>query len=294
MTKKSVIAIGTFDGMHRGHKFLINKTLYVAKKNNLKSVVITLEKPVKKVKGLLTTCEEKIEEIKFLGVDEVFILGVQSEILSYGPDKFFDEFLVKTLKVSEIVCGCDFAFGRNRKGDVEWLKRKTEDKNIKVNIVRPLRYCSRQISSSYIRTLIEKGDIKNAAKLLGRNYSFSGVPFKDKGIGKKLGFPTVNLCVDNDKLLPRGVYMSFVLQGERQYYSLTNIGMRSTFDLGKKMIPETHILDFKGVWKSLKTKVTLLKKIRNEKKFLSVEELKTQISEDVTVALRFFKSGMRR
>jgi len=289
MSKKSVIAIGTFDGMHRGHKFLINKTLCIAKKNNLRSVVIALEKPVKKVKGLLTTCEEKVEEIKFSGADEVFIIGLQSEILSYDPNKFFDEFLIKTFKVSHIVCGYDFAFGKNRKGDIEWLKKKTKDKNIGMNIIRPLRYCSKQISSSCIRILLEKGDIKRASKLLGRNYSFKGVPFKDKGIGKKLGFPTINLCVDSDKLLPKGVYISLVSQGKKQYRSLTNIGMRSTFSSERRVIPETHILDFRGMWKRLQTKITLLKKIRNEKKFLNIEALKNQISKDVLVALRFFK-----
>lgn len=290
MNRKSVIAIGTFDGVHEGHRFIINKTLSIAKKNNLKSVIVTIEKPVKKVIGLLTTCEEKVEEIKFFGVDEIFIVRVTSEILSYGPDKFFDDFLVKTLKISEIVCGSDFAFGKNRKGDVEWLKKKTEENNIRINIVESLKYNSRQISSSYIRLLVKKGDIKNLKKLLGRNYSFNGIPFRDKGIGKKLGFPTVNLCVNNDKLLPKGVYISLVSQDNVQYRAITNIGMCPTFNLEGEIIPEAHIFCFKGTWKKLKTKITLLEKIRGEKKFLSVEALKTQISKDVSVALQFFKN----
>ncbi|GMO64925.1 MAG: bifunctional riboflavin kinase/FAD synthetase [Endomicrobiia bacterium] len=293
MNRKSVIAIGTFDGVHEGHRFLINKTLSIAKKNNLKSVIVTLERPLKKVIGLLTTCEEKVEEIKFYGVDEVFIVRVPSEILSYSPDKFFDDFLFKTLKISEIVCGSDFAFGENRKGNIEWLRKKTEGSNIRINIVEPLKYNSRPISSSYIRLLVEKGDIKNATKLLGRNYRFDGIPFRDKGIGKKLGFPTVNLCVNNDKLLPQGVYISLVSQGKVQYHAITNIGMRSTFNLEGGIIPETHIFYFKGTWKKLKTKITLLEKIRDEKKFLSIEALKTQISKDVSVALQFFKNKVR-
>jgi len=289
MTKKSVVAIGTFDGVHSGHKFLLNKTLSIAKERNLKSVVIALEKPVKKVTGLLTTCREKIEEIKFLGVDEIFIIGVPSEILSCTPDEFFDEFLRKTLNVLEIVCGYDFAFGKNRRGNIKWLEKKTKDSNVKINIVKPLKHSSKQISSSYIRILIERGDIKTAAKLLGRNYSFVGVPFKEKGIGKKLGFPTVNLCVNGDKLLPKGVYTSFISQGGEKYFSLTNVGMRSTFNVGSRVVPETHILGFKGVWKKLQTKVVLLKKIRNEKRFENIEALINQISKDVSVALRFFK-----
>jgi riboflavin kinase/FMN adenylyltransferase len=289
MTKKSAVTIGTFDGMHRGHSLLINKTLSSAKKKNLRSVIIVLEKPVKKVSGLLTTYEEKIEEIKFLGADKIFVIGVPSEILSCGPEEFFDEFLRKMLNVSEIVCGIDFAFGKDRKGNIEWLKKKAEEKNIKMDIVKPLKNTSKKISSSYIRTLIEKGDVKNAARLLGRNYSFTGLPFEEKGAGKKLGFPTVNLRLNGDKLLPKGVYTSLISQGERIYPSLINIGIRSTFDRGNKIVPETHILDFKGEWKKLQTKVMLLKKMRNEKKFATAEALKVQISKDVSAALRFFK-----
>ncbi|MDR1400859.1 MAG: riboflavin biosynthesis protein RibF [Endomicrobium sp.] len=293
MNKKSVIAIGTFDGVHKGHRFLINKTLSVAKKNNLKSVIIALEKPVKKVSGLLTTCEEKVEEIKFSGVDEVYVVRVPSKILSYNPDKFFDDFLVKILKISEIVCGSDFAFGENRNGDIKWLSKKTKNGNMGINVLEPLRYNSRPISSSYIRLLIKKGDIENAAKLLGRNYSFYGIPFKGMWIGKELGFPTVNLCVNGDKLLPKGVYISCISQSEIQHHAITNIGVRSTFNFENGIIPETHIFSFQGKWKKLKTKITLLKKIRDEKKFLSIGALATQISKDVLVALRFFKNMVK-
>jgi riboflavin kinase/FMN adenylyltransferase len=289
MTKKSVVAIGTFDGMHKGHRLLIDKTISSAKKNNLRSVIIVLEKPVKKVSGLLTTYEEKIEEIKLLGANEIFAIGVPSEILSCGPEEFVDELLHKTLNVSEIVCGNDFAFGKDRKGSIGWLKKKSKEKNIKMNIIEPLKNTSKKISSSYIRTLIEKGDVKNVASLLGRNYSFMGIPFKEKGEGRKLGFPTVNLRVNSDKLLPKGVYISLISQAERMYPSLTNIGIRSTFDRGGEIVPETHILNFKGEWKKLQTKVILFKKIRNEKKFASAEVLKVQISKDVSAALQFFK-----
>jgi len=265
MNRKSVAAIGTFDGMHRGHRFLINRILSVAKKNDLRSVIITLERPVKKVIGPFAT----------------------------NPDKFFDNFLVKTLKISEIVCGSDFAFGENRKGNIEWLRKKSKSAGIKINIVKPLKYSSIPISSSYVRLLVEKGDVKNVAKLLGRNYSFAGIPFRDKGIGKKLGFPTVNLCVSNDKLLPCGVYISLISQGEMQYNAITNIGMRPTFSSEKKVIPETYIFDFEDTWKKLETKVTLLEKIRNEKKFLNAKALITQISKDMSVALRFFNNKVR-
>jgi riboflavin kinase/FMN adenylyltransferase len=293
MKKKSVITIGTFDGVHKGHKFLIDKTLSIAKRNNLKSIIIALEKPVKKVNGLLTSCQEKLEEISALGVDEIILIDVPSEILTYTPDKFFDEFLVGDLNVSEVVCGLDFAFGKEREGDIFWLKKKTKDNTVKINVAKYLKYSSKQISSSYIRALIEKGDVKNAAKILGRPYSFSGIAFKGRGFGKKLGFPTVNLKVSNDKLLPKGVYISLIGQKDMLYPSITNIGSRVTFNISENIVPETHILNFNGAWKNALTKVTLLKKLRDEKKFKDIQDLKNQIAKDRGKALKFFKFSKR-
>lgn len=292
MNKKSIVTIGTFDGVHKGHRLLIDKTVSLAgKSSKLKSIVISLEKPVKKVKGLLTTCDEKLEEIKALGVDEIILINVPSEILTYTADKFFDEFLLNELNISEIVCGFDFAFGKDRKGDTDWLKKKAKNNNVKVSIVKYLKNSSKQISSSYIRTLLEKGDLKNAAKLLGRPYSFLGIPFKDKGFGKKLGFPTVNLKVNSDKLIPKGVYISIITQKDKIYPSVTSIGSRLTFNRGGKIVPETHILNFDGIWRKTLTKVILLKKIRDEKKFKNVQALKVQISKDIAKSSKFFKFG---
>jgi riboflavin kinase/FMN adenylyltransferase len=293
MNKKSVVTIGTFDGVHKGHRFLIDKTVSLAGKNKLKSIVISIEKPVKKVKGLLTTCDEKLEEIKALGVDEIVLINVPSEILTYTADKFFDEILVDDLNTSEIVCGSNFAFGKDRKGDTDWLKKKAKNNNVKVNIVRYLKNSSKQISSSYIRTLLENGDLKNATKLLGRPYSFSGIPFKDKGFGKKLGFPTVNLKVNSDKLIPKGVYISIITQKDRIYPSVTSIGSRLTFNRGGKIVPETHILNFDGMWEKTLTKIILLKKIRDEKKFKNAQALKEQISKDIAKSSKFFKFDKR-
>ncbi|MDR2811653.1 MAG: riboflavin biosynthesis protein RibF [Endomicrobium sp.] len=289
MNKKSVVTIGAFDGVHKGHRFLIDKIVSLAGNNKLKSIVISLEKPVKKVKGLLTTCDEKLEEIKALGVDEIILINVPSEILTYTADRFFEEFLLDELNVSEIVCASDFAFGKDRKGDIDWLKKKAKKNNVKVSIVKYLKNSLKQISSSYIRTLLEKGDLKNAAKLLGRHYSFSGIPFKDKGFGKKLGFPTVNLKVNGDKLIPNGVYISIITQKDKIYPAVTSIGNRLTFNRGGKIVPETYILNFAGIWEKTLTKVILLKKIRDEKKFKNAQALKSQISKDIAKSSKFFK-----
>ena len=286
--KQSVITIGSFDGLHLGHKLLIKTVLQSAKKNDLKSIVIVLEKPFRAVKGLLSLYDEKIEKLKRCGVDAIAVLKVPSKILSLSPDEFFDEFLVKKLKIKELVCGQDFAFGKNREGNIAWLKEKTKKSNVSLKIIKPLKIGSFAASSSRIREALSKGDVKTAAKLLGRPYSFSGMPFNERGVGSNLGFPTVNLKVSKDKILPTGVFASVILKGHEVYPAVTNIGSRPTFKLGNNIIPETHILNFKGKWGKSKTKIRLLKKLRPEKKFKSPKALKEQITKDVKKAKTFF------
>ena len=284
MQKKSAVTIGVFDGVHKGHKFLIEKTLLAAKKNNLRSIVVALEKPVRKTGGLLSLYDEKLAELSKLGVDEIVILEVPSGILSSKPEKFLNEFLIKSLNASQIICGADFAFGKDRKGNISWLKKQ---KNIKIDIVKSLKISGRSVSSSQIRKFLEHSDINKINKLLGRAYSFSGTPVKDRGVGKKIGFPTVNLKVDPAKLLPKGVFISLIEQKGKIYPSVTNIGIRPTFK-GDAVIPETHILGFQGSWKKAKTTVRLLKKIRREKKFKTVVALKAQIAKDILKAQTYF------
>ncbi|MDR2191936.1 MAG: bifunctional riboflavin kinase/FAD synthetase [Endomicrobium sp.] len=283
-----VITIGSFDGLHVGHLLLIKTVLQRAKARGLKSAAIVLEKPVRAVKGLLSLYDEKIEKLERCGLDIIAAIGVPSEILSVSPDEFFDEFLVKQLKIKELVCGCDFAFGKNRQGDIAWLKKKTKNAGIKLTIVKPLKISGTKVSSSKIRALLTAGGLEKANKLLGRPYSFNGTPFRDRGIGEKIGFPTVNLKVSKDKILPLGVFASVISKGQKIYPAITNIGTRPTFKAGNAIVPETHILNFKGKWGKSKTKVRLLKKIRAEKKFQSVEELKKQISKDIKKAKKIF------
>ncbi|MDR3111951.1 MAG: bifunctional riboflavin kinase/FAD synthetase [Elusimicrobiota bacterium] len=286
--EKSVVTIGTFDGVHRGHQVLINKTLSIAQKHKLKSVLITLEKPFKKSIGLITTIDEKLEILKTHSFDEIAVLKVTSDIFSFSCGKFFDEFLVKIFNVSHVVCGNNFAFGKGRKGNVCWLKKISKKNNIEISVVKPLMYCKKQISSSNVRDLLSSGQISIAAKTLGRNYSFEGIPFREKGLGKKIGFPTINLKTDKDKIIPCGVFITLISQGEKIYPSITNIGSRITFNRGTKIIPETHILNFDKTWKKSKTKITLLKKIRDEKKFKDIKSLKQQIVKDNFLATKFF------
>jgi len=289
--KKSALTIGTFDGVHKGHQLLIKKTLETAKKNDLKSVIIALEKPVKNVSGLLSSNEEKAELMQSYGIDEIIVIPVPSEVLSLSPDEFFKEVLIDNFNACHIVCGSDFAFGKNRAGNTAWLIKKAKTANVTIDVVKPLKAASKTVSSSLIRALLHKNDLNSANKLLGREYSFTGMPFKEKGIGAKIGFPTVNMRVSKDKILPKGVFISIISQGGKTYPSVTSIGNRPTFNRGKSIVPETHILDFSGKWNKKTTKVALIKKVRNEKKFKNTEELKKQITKDVSAAKKYFNGS---
>jgi riboflavin kinase/FMN adenylyltransferase len=286
--KKSCVTIGTFDGVHRGHAALIDAAVSSARLSGYKSSAVVLEKPVRRFNVILSSCKEKIELIKSRAIDEIFVIEVPSELLSLRAGDFFDSFLTGFLNAGEIVCGKDFAFGKDREGDLVWLKNKAKESGVKITAIKPLKISGMAVSSSRIREFLEKGDVDNANILLGRNYSFLGFPFKDRGEGAKMGFPTVNLNVDGSKILPCGVYVSAISDGNEMFASVTSIGNRPTFNAGKRIVPETHILDFKGKWKKRETRVYLLSKIRNEKKFKSAEDLKKEIRKDVSKAYRFF------
>jgi riboflavin kinase/FMN adenylyltransferase len=285
--KKTILTIGTFDGVHRGHKFLIKKLLFFSKKKKLRSLVIVIEKPIKKVNGVLSTIKEKCDEIKSFGVDDIFVIHSKSLILSYTRSKFFN-FLCKNFFVEEILCGLDFSFGKNKCGNVEWLKYKTNNQGIKLNVVKYLKKKSKKISSSFIRTLIKNGDLNNISDFLGKKYFFTGIPYNNFKIYKKLIFPTINFITDKNKLLPKGVFLTVLLQNKMEYKSVTYIGVCPTFGNKNNIFKKTYILNFEIFFKKKKTKIIFFKKIRNDEKFNTAIELNDQVSKDICFALNFF------
>jgi riboflavin kinase/FMN adenylyltransferase len=292
--QQSALTIGNFDGVHKGHIMLIKETLSIAEKNKYKSIIIAFEKPVKNNTQLLSLADEKIELLKSFNPDEIIILPSDSSVFSQEAQNFFDEFLIKRCKMAAIICGKDFAFGKNRKGDINWLKNKTKENNILLKALNPLKSNGKKISSTLIRKFIETNKIEKANFLLGRPYNIEGIHFREKGIASKMGFPTINLKTDASKLLPKGVFISLVYDKNKTYPSITNIGYRPTISSEKEISIETHILNFKGVWKKKKAKISLLKHIRNEKKFKNLADLTNQIKKDVQKAEFYFKRNKRQ
>ncbi len=289
--KKSVITIGTFDGVHKGHQVILNKVVEISKENNLKSIVLSFESPVKQVSGLITTTKEKLDVLSSFIVDEILLLPVNKQILSLTADKFFEDILVKNLNAKHIVVGYDCTFGKDRQGNIKWLKQKIKGTDIKLTVIKPVKINKKVVSSSKIRELLQKNDIVSVNKMLDRTFGFIGTHVSGNRIGRRLGFPTINLKVADDKLLPRGVFACSVTDKNfNTYYGVLNIGIRPTVKIKEHNLSvEVHLLNFSDVWKRKQVGVYINKFIRAEQKFKNIEMLKRTIRKDVLVARKFFQ-----
>ncbi len=284
--KKSVITIGTFDGVHKGHQVILNKTVKIAKEQNLKSIVISFEKPFKNVPGLITDKKEKIDILSSFEVDEILLFPVNKKIISITAEKFFESILIKKLNVKHLVVGYDCTFGKDRQGNVDWLKKNVKKYGIELTVIRPVKIENKIISSSAVRELLEKSDVENASKMLNRIFGFDGTHITGNRIGRTLGFPTINIKTDKNKLLPRGVFACTVADKNFDIYKgVLNIGLRPSVKIKEHNLSvEVHLLNFSGVWKSRYIKVYINKFIRKEQKFKNIEELKKAIKKDVLKA----------
>jgi riboflavin kinase/FMN adenylyltransferase len=289
----SVVAIGNFDGVHLGHQkilnFLVNKTI----EKDLISLVLTFSPHPGKITGkgqikLLQTLEQKIESIQAFGVQAVFTLPFTKKFASLSTKDFIDKILIKTLNARAVIVGNNFRFGKNRTGDISILESQTASNNLKIYIIPSVSVNTMTISSSLIRRLILKGDIKNANLLLGKPYEIQGEVIKGHSRGTILGFPTANVNTEND-ITPFGVFLTSVILNNKEFPSLTNIGKCPTFQQENINI-ESHILDFKSDIYRKKIKINFLKKLRDEIKFESPDKLFKQIQKDLQTARKYFKS----
>ncbi|MCT4598754.1 MAG: bifunctional riboflavin kinase/FAD synthetase [Vallitalea sp.] len=281
----SVVVLGNFDGIHIGHRELINKANEMAKKLDLKSLVFTfLPHPSfvlanKEPVDLIYLSNEKsmiINEVDFF-VEYPYNL----ETAKMTPEDFVSEIVCKQLNAKIIIVGEDYRFGNKRKGDINLLENLSTKYGYKLIAIKKVSYNNNIISSTWIRKEIKEGHIEQANKLLGHNFSILGKVVEGKKNGRKLGFPTANIKPSKNKLLPpNGVYLSSIYVNNIKYNSITNVGTNPTLN-GEEKVVETHILDFNEDIYGQEVVVELIKFIRNEKKFNSLDELKEAISENV-------------
>ena len=291
VTTESLVTIGSFDGVHRGHQYLIRNLVEEAHNSDRlaclitfhphPSVVLNPSNPTK----YLTTPGEKAALLEKLNLDIVAILPFDEEMAKTSAEEFMG-LVCRHLNLKELWVGADFALGYKREGDVETLRRIGRRMGYTVRVVEPLYYGGEVISSTRIRRLLAQGDVREAAQLLGRYYSLAGEVVKGEGRGRIIGFPTANLEVRPERAVPAdGVYVTYVRLGERRLRGVTNVGIRPTFDGGKRLV-ETYILDFEGNLYGCDLVVEFVERLRPEEKFPSVEALKAQIRADIAQARR--------
>lgn len=290
-TKGSAIAIGNFDGFHRGHQLVISELKKIAKKEDLKSLVLTFSPhPFVSHSARLTTETQKNEFFKRLGV-AVTVLDFK-RFCHLTPEEFARKILIEKLKMKYAVVGENFRFGYQRKGDKETLKELGGKYNFGVKIVPLLKEKGKVISSGYIRKCIEEDKIEVANRLLGRNYELWGKVISGVKRGRKLGFPTANLKLNGSVLLPRGVFLAKVSVNGQCYPGVANVGNRPTFSHNSRPAVEVHLLSLPGELYNKVLRLSLLKRIRPEKKFFSVFALRKQIESDINQAKQFFSKNI--
>tara|TARA_Y100001954_G_scaffold204329_1_gene225627 strand:- start:717 stop:1664 length:948 start_codon:yes stop_codon:yes gene_type:complete len=285
---KVVFTLGTFDGVHIGHQSIIKQLNDYADKNGGESVLLTFYPHPRHVLfpddqrlKLLSTIEERCEMLKNYGLKHFIIQEFTPEFSRIKSVNFVRDVLVNTLKVHKLIIGYDHHFGRNREGNFEELVNLSNLYSYEIEKIEPQKFDGISISSTKIRKAITEDKFEDAKNYLGHYFSFRGTVVKGRNIGKQIGYPTANIKINNDwKLLPNdGVYAVYVNIGLKEYKGMMNIGFNPTFDSQKKSI-EIHILDFKSDIYGEGLKVSVVKKIRKEKKFSSVEELKKVLKLD--------------
>ena len=285
--KNTILTLGTFDGIHLGHKKIIETVVKKATLNGGRSLIITFDTHPRNVLSgnsikLLNSPYEKLEILESLHIDDVLIINFTKEFSQLSSEEFFESYIIGKIGIEEIVVGHDHHFGKERDGDEHTLIELGSKYGFRVTKVDAVSEEGLNVSSSKIRKAIIDGDMQTATKLLGRYYSFRGTVIKGDGRGRALGFPTANTKLDNDnKLMPSiGIYVvEIIIEGNKQF-GLMSIGKRPTFYNDGQLTNEVYIYNFKKNIYGYTITVNNLERIRGEEKFSSAEELIFQMNKD--------------
>ncbi|MDY0361684.1 MAG: bifunctional riboflavin kinase/FAD synthetase [Desulforegulaceae bacterium] len=291
----TIVTIGNFDGVHKGHQELIKLAITKGKEKNLRTMAVTFDPhPIKCIKPgdhppIITPLEQKIELLSQFGIDDILVIKFSTEFANLTAVEFTENILVNILKVKGIVVGKDYMFGKNRKGNITLLKEYGKKHGFEVYIPEFVKFSDKRISSTLIRKAVMSGKLDEAKTMLGRFYQIRGTVVHGRNRGNKIGFPTANLELI-DELCPKtGVYAVIPEIDEVKYKGVANIGYSPTFG-DHKFTVEVHLLDFKEDLYGRKIKVNFIQRLRGEKKFSGIDELSQQISKDVLQAKELVSS----
>ena len=288
--QKSVLALGNFDGVHKGHAKLLKTACGYAVKNGISFGIYTFERNTKEIDGLLTRNREKNILFENLGADFVYYENFD-DVKELEPIQFAD-YIINRFGAACVVCGENFRFGKNAVGTSSVLKRIMKEKGLDALIVPTLIDGSLPISSTRIRKLIEDGKLEQANDMLGYPYGFSAEIVHGASIGHTIGFPTINQLLPKGKICPKhGVYASSVTVDGKRMYGVTNIGVKPTVTESNSLLSETYIIDFSGNVYGKYADVRLYKMLRPEKKFSGLEELTENIRKNVSETKKYFEGN---
>lgn len=297
--KPIFLALGNFDGVHLGHQKLLKQVVSAAEKvDGLATAFIFDPHPSKvinpdKSPKIITRLDRQAELLKKIGINLLIYNPFNKEISKWQPEEFVEKIIISRLKAKHVFVGFNYSFGYRGQGDPELLKKLGEKYGFKVSVISPVEVDGKVVSSTLIREMVENGDIKNAQKLLGYYPMVEGTVIPGEQRGSKLGFPTANLKIETDMLVPgKGVYAAKAYYKDKGYNCVVNIGSKPTFHEDHPIAVEAHIMDFNKEIYSEPLRLFFLDKVRDEKKFNSVEDLVNQINQDRDIAYKIASSSL--
>jgi riboflavin kinase/FMN adenylyltransferase len=296
--QKTVVTIGTFDGVHLGHRKIINRLTNIARQKQLDSALLTFFPHPRMVLQqskdlkLINTIDEKKQLLSDTGLDHLIIEPFTLDFSRLTAEEYVEKYLINYLNAAVIIVGYDHRFGRNRKANIEDLKKFSKAYNFEVIEISKQDIDDVAISSTKIRSAILEGEIDLANRYLTKPFLLSGHVVKGKQLGKSLGYPTANLKIAEDyKIIPRqGVYVVKSRIGQKSYFGMMNIGLNPTVSNDNQKTIETYFFDFEGDLYGYPLQIELLKRIRDEKKFNSVEALKSAMKSDEIYSKKFIEN----
>ncbi len=290
-----VLALGNFDGLHRGHMKIIDRVRRRAGERGGTPVAMTFDPHPPRVlrpdkaPPLLMTTAQRLEALERAGMHGVVVVRFSPELSRWAPDEFARQVLVEWLHVSEVWVGANFLFGRERSGNFSLLRVLGARYGFRAEKIDPVRYKDFVVSSTRIRRLVAEGRVDEAGALLGHPYFVDGEVVRGDGRGRAIGFPTANLTIDNDLLPPRGVYATLAVIDGTSLPSVTNIGIRPTFGGGERDTVETHVLAEDRDLYGARVRLAFVQRLRDERPFPDAGALREQIDADCRQASRLFR-----
>jgi riboflavin kinase/FMN adenylyltransferase len=287
--RPSVVALGTFDGVHLGHRAILGTALARAREVGVEALACTFDPHPMEVlqpdraPRPITPLDERLALIGDSGIDTVIVLPFTRQLAAVEPETFVKDVLLERLHAREIIVGYNHRFGRGARGDARLLESLADRLGFRAHVVPPMTVDGVAVSSSEIRAALQRGDVAAAARTLGRPYAIAGPVTSGAGRGRTLGFPTANIDPDRQLLVPRGVYRGRVIVEGRPHAAVVNVGVRPTFDETVVAV-EAHLLDFTGDLYGHRVRLEFVDRVRDEMRFPSVEELKAQVMRDIAAA----------